>query len=172
LIILFWKKILKLPVIQRVEHKIVEFLNGIKSVNNVESKFWFWFHSLFIWVLYFLMLYFAFKAFAFTSGLSIGIAFSIFVISSYGMLAPAPGGIGPWHFMVIQALLIYLVPGYNISDFFSRPDYVIEPLDNAGSFALVVHGIQTLLLILLGFLSLILIPIYNRKRNKEETVKS
>ncbi|MFH2143942.1 MAG: TIGR00374 family protein, partial [Bacteroidota bacterium] len=68
------------------------------------------------------------------------------VMGSYGMVAPVQGGIGAWHFMVIGTLIIF---GINY--------------DSAGIFALVVHGIQTLLLVVLGFLSLIALPLLNKK---------
>lgn len=71
-------------------------------------------------------------------------------MSAFGMVAPVQGGIGAWHFMVIGTLLVYL-PGVNNIESMSR------------SFALVVHGAQTAMIIIVGALSVIALPFANRK---------
>lgn len=53
---------------------------------------------------------------------------------------------GPWHFAVITMMMLY---GVNATD--------------AGIFALIVHGIQTLLVILLGVYGLVTISFLHRK---------
>ncbi|HNY43769.1 MAG: flippase-like domain-containing protein [Bacteroidales bacterium] len=130
--------------------KISNFLNqlweGLISIKNINNKAKFIFHSFFIWILYFLMLYSCFFAFDSMQHLDLSVALVIFVAGSLGMLAPAPNGIGAYHFMVIQTLIIY-----GIAE------------SSAASFALITHGIQTVLLILLGVLSFILLPILNKK---------
>ena len=80
------------------------------------------------------------------------VALTIFVLGSYGMVAPVQGGIGAYHFMVISGLVIYGVGG-----------------DDAKLFALVVWSAQTLMLIGMGLISYISLPFYNRykKRNHE-----
>ena len=78
------------------------------SVKDVRHKGLFVFYSLFIWLMYFLMFYVCFFCFQFTSHLGALVGLTIFVLSSYGMVAPVQGGIGAWHFMVIAALMIYL----------------------------------------------------------------
>ena len=80
------------------------------------------------------MYYVSFFCFEFTSGLGPLVALTIFVLSSYGMVAPVQGGIGAWHFMVIAALLIYLphTPGVESMSY---------------SFALLTHGTMSLLYI-------------------------
>jgi len=63
------------------------------------------------------------------------------------MVAPVQGGIGPWHFMVITALIAY---GINSG--------------NAGIFALVVHGALNIMIIVFGLLSLVALPLANRQK--------
>jgi len=66
------------------------------------------------------------------------------------MVAPVQGGMGAWHFMVIGTLLVYL------------PE--IEGIENLSrSFALVVHGSQTAMIIIVGALSVIALPFVNKK---------
>ena len=134
--------------------KIKEFLKnileGIKTVKKLEKKWQFLFHSVFIWVLYFVTIYLVFQSFEFTRHLTLLTGLTVFVMASFGMVAPSPGGIGTWHFMVIETLVIYGIQ--------KNPD--------ANTFALVAHGSMTLFLIIMGLISVILLPIYNKKAVK------
>ena len=60
-------------------------------------------------------------------------ALVMFVGGTFAVIVPTPNGAGPWHFAVISMLMLYAV---NVTD--------------AGIFALIVHGIQTFLVVLLG----------------------
>lgn len=126
------------------------FWEGIKTIKNLEKKWLFIAHSFFIWIMYFLMIYVTFWSFEFTSHLSLLTGLTIFVMASFGMVAPSPGGIGTWHFMVIETLVIYGV----------------ERTPDASAFAFAAHGTMTLLIIVVGLISLLLIPIYNKKTAK------
>lgn len=127
---------------------------GLLTVKKVEHKWLFVFYSLFIWAMYFLMLYVCFFCFDFTSHLGWMVGLTVFVLGSYGMVAPVQGGIGAWHFMVISALLLYLpdTPG-------------IESMTK--TFALLTHGAMTLLYILLGVVCTIALPIYNSGKRRK-----
>lgn len=135
--------------------RLHHFLSGVKeglfSFRHVKNKGAFLFHTVFIWLMYYLMLYICFFCFDFTSGLSPIVGLTVFVISSYGMVAPVQGGLGAYHFMVIAALALYLP---------NTPE--IESLSKV--FALLTHGTMTLLYIVVGCICLLLLPIYNRNR--------
>jgi uncharacterized membrane protein YbhN (UPF0104 family) len=135
--------------------RVRSFLSGIKegllAVRAVPRKGLFIFHTLFIWLMYYLMLYVCFFSFEFTSHLGPMAGLTVFVLSSYGMVAPVQGGMGAWHFMVIAALMLYLPSGEGV-----------ESLTKA--FALLTHGTMTVIYILLGVLCLLYLPVYNRKR--------
>ena len=98
------------------------------------------FYTFLIWALYILSVYIAFWALASTSFLGIGAAFTVIVLGSLGMIAPVQGGIGAFHFMVTKALMFY-------------------GINNASGITLatLMHSSQTLIIILIGFLSLFLI---------------
>ena len=66
---------------------------------------------------------------------------------TFAVIVPTPNGAGPWHFAVISMMMLY---GVNVT--------------NAGIFALIVHGIQTLLVVLLGIYGLAALPFTNRQR--------
>ena len=105
---LFWRLIRKTRFKERIHSFFKGLKEGLLSVKDVRHKGLFVFYSLFIWLMYFLMFYVCFFCFQFTSHLGALVGLTIFVLSSYGMVAPVQGGIGAWHFMVIAALMIYL----------------------------------------------------------------
>lgn len=147
-IVIFIRKFKHTKAYKKLSEKLIGFSHGLKSINKVDKKFQFIFHSIFIWVMYFLMIYVSFYAFANEiNQLGIMAGLAVFVAGSYGMVAPVQGGIGSWHFMIIATLVIF---GINDND--------------AKVFALVVHSIQTLLIIFVGAISLILLPLVNRNK--------
>jgi hypothetical protein len=113
------------------------------------------FHSFFIWILYYLMLYCVFFSFGFTTHLSALAGLTVFVLGSFGMVAPVQGGIGAWHFMVIEGLALYGV---------DRVDGKV--------FALLAHGSTTIMLIVLGLISLLVLPFVNERSEENGELAS
>ncbi len=132
-------------IIQKIYNFIKGIIDGIKSIKNIERKWLFIFYTLLIWVLYILTFYVCFYAYEPTSNLSFLVVITVFSMANFGTIAPVQGGIGPWHFMVIQTLLIYSVSELN-----------------GQAFAFVVHTTQTVMLIILGFISLAMVPLFNK----------
>lgn len=132
----------------KIRGLISNFTDGLKAIKKIKNLPLFIFHSLFIWAMYYLMMYVCFFAFDFTSDLGLMACLTLFVMGSYGMVAPVQGGIGAWHFMVIGTLLIFGVE-----------------FDDAGIFALVAHGSQTFMIIIVGSLSLVALPFLNKKQH-------
>ncbi len=127
------------------------FWQGLISIRYVKNKTAFVLHSIFIWTMYFLMIYVAFPAFEGFDSLDIYAALVLFIAASFGMLAPAPNGVGAYHFMLSQTLILYGIAQ-----------------EKALVFALVVHGMQTLLIVIGGLASLILLPIVNKQNDDEK----
>ena len=73
---------------------------GIRSVLAMEKRGLFLFHTLFIWVMYFLMSYVLFKAIPAVSALGLTDAVLVMVAGGFGMVLLAPGGIGSYHWAV------------------------------------------------------------------------
>ena len=151
LIFLFRSKLAENKLFKKVKELFMSFASGLLTVWKMEKKWQFIFHSVFIWTMYFLMIYVVFQSFEFTKHLSIMTGLTVFVMSSLGMVAPSPGGIGTWHFMAIETLILYGVQRY--------PD--------ANAFAFAAHGAMTLFILILGLVSIVLLPIVNRKRMLE-----
>ncbi|SEU01416.1 lysylphosphatidylglycerol synthase transmembrane domain-containing protein [Hymenobacter actinosclerus] len=120
--------------------KAVSFVKGVLagafSILKLENKGLFLFHTFFTWAIYYLMDYLAFFAFPETYDLGMRAGLAVLTFGALGMAAPVAGGIGPFHVMVQSVLL-----AYGISK-------------EAGiAYALVVHGSQTLLVVLMGGIS-------------------
>ncbi|MDR2910389.1 MAG: flippase-like domain-containing protein [Bacteroidales bacterium] len=132
--------------------KIIKILNNFKegfvSIGSIKKKFWFYFHSAFIWLMYYLMLYANFHAFDFTKTLNPIAGLTTFVMASFGMVAPVQGGIGAWHFMAKEALALYGVSN-----------------ENGIIFAFVAHSTMTLMIIIIGIISLLVLPFINRRND-------
>lgn len=144
---LFRQTIRNSGVYSRIRNTVKKFGEGLKTIRGMRNKWLFIFHTLFIWLMYYLMLYVAFFSFGFTAHLPVLAGLTTFVLGSYGMVAPVQGGIGAWHFMVVQSLFVYGV---------TKPDGMI--------FALLAHSTMTAMYIVIGLLSLLVLPFINRKR--------
>ena len=112
---------------------------GICSVRRVKNIPLFLFYSIAIWGCYILQFYITFFAFPFTADLGFKAGLAVFITTSFAVLIPTPNGAGPWHYVVISTLTLIYGVG--------------EP--EAGVFALIVHGLQTAALIILGVYSMI-----------------
>jgi hypothetical protein len=124
-------------------------LAGVFSVLKLESKGVFLLHTGFTWLVYYLMDYLAFKCFPETYGLDAKAGLAVLTFGAFGMAAPVSGGIGVFHVMVQSTLLVYGIS------------------KEAGiAYALVVHGAQTLLVVLMGGISFIASAIKTGKTTK------
>lgn len=134
----------------KIKQAVRELWEGFAVITTMKGKGRWLFYTLLIWGCYFFQLYVAFFAFPFTADIAINdgaIAVLVcFVLSSIAMGIPSNGGIGPWQIAVIFGLGIYGL------------DRV-----NAGAFANLVLGSQTLLLILLGIYTFIAISFEKRR---------
>jgi uncharacterized membrane protein YbhN (UPF0104 family) len=89
--------------------KVIEFLRGVwkglASIRHMKRKGLFLAHTAFIWSMYFFMAYVIFNSIERLEG--IGVLESIFVMvaGGFGMVMPAPGGIGAYHWAVKLAFV-------------------------------------------------------------------
>ncbi len=140
------------PFYQKVHLFIKGVLDGIKTIKNMKQKGLFLFYTLMIWLFYALMVYYPVRMFAETSGLTFVDGLTLLAIGSLGIVAPVPGGIGAYHF-IIKAILTEL---YHIS------------AQTAISFATLTHAGQTLLNISMGSLGYLILFITRYQKPKNE----
>lgn len=143
----------KLLMQNKVVSKVVDFAGGIWqgviSIKNLENKKLFIFHTLLIWVSYFLMTYVVCFALPSTAHLTPAAGLVILCVGGLGMSAPVQGGLGAFHYLVASALVIYGV---------SNEQGVI--------YALILHSTQTITVILVGGISAIIALIIGKKEKK------
>jgi uncharacterized protein (TIRG00374 family) len=120
-------------------------INGLDTFRRLKNPFAFLFHTILIWTMYFLMSYTCFFALPATSGLDWHAGLFVLVVGGLGMSAPVQGGIGAYHLLVSQGLLLYGLTH-----------------DHGLAFATLMHTSQTLVVILLGALSFIYISIQRK----------
>ena len=118
---------------------------GVIALKDIRQIPLYIMYTLGIWVCYFLEFYLAFYAFGFSAHLGITAGLVMFVVCTLAVIVPTPNGAGPWHFAVMTMMMLYGVGK-----------------EDAGIFALLVHGIQTFLLILLGIYGLSALPFTNK----------
>lgn len=141
IIILLHFLLKRLAIYDKVKATLSGIWQGMISLKNVKNIPLFILLTLGIWGSYFLHYYLTFFCFDFTSGMGLMCGLATFVVGSIAVIVPTPNGAGPWHFAVKTMLLLYgatAIGGKQIT------------ADEALSFVLIVHTIQTMLVILLG----------------------
>jgi uncharacterized protein (TIRG00374 family) len=126
-------------------------INGVKSLANLKRPWLFVFHSAIIWFLYYLSMYISFFAFPFTSSLGWTAALFLLVAGGFGMSAPVQGGIGVYHLLVSQGLMLYGLTK-----------------QQGLTFATLIHSSQMLLITLLGLVSLIFLFSERKRHGKDD----
>ena len=123
----------KLSFYDKVKATLHGVIEGIMSLRGVKNIPLFLFYSIAIWASYFLHYYLTFFCFSGTTHLGITCAMVTFIVGSIAVLVPTPNGAGPWHFAVKTMLILY-----GVAD------------NEALYFVLIVHTVQTLLVIAIG----------------------
>lgn len=134
-----WKIILKL------KNKLSGLIEGMTSILKMKDKWYYIFHSFFIWFTYLMMFYVAIFALPETSQISFDIVIMGFIFGSLAV-GFSNGGLGAYPFSI--ALIFGL---YGISN-------------NVGTaFGWLAWTSQTIFTILLGLISYIFLPLINKK---------
>lgn len=147
LFLIFRKRIVNHSFYIKIKGLFTGFLEGIKSLTKIKRIWLFVFYSLAIWVLYLLMAYFVFFSFPESSHLGIDAGLATLVFGTIGIML-VQGGIGIYPAIVAETLFLYSVE--------STKGYALGWL---------IWSSQTLTVIILGSLSLILLPILAKKKN-------
>ena len=132
---------------EKVKGVVLNVWEGVMSLKSVKNIPLFLLYTVLIWICYFYHFYITFYCFAFTEHLSFLAGLVMFVGGTFAVIVPTPNGAGPWHIAVITMMMLY---GVNATD--------------AGVFALIVHGIQTLLVIILGIYGWLHLSLVNRTK--------
>lgn len=138
---------------QKIKSFIAGFWAGMSTILKLKKRTLFFFYTFVIWFMYFLMTYVVFFSMDATSSLRVIDGITILAIGSLGMVAPVPGGIGAYHF-IVKAILFEL---YHI------------PNDIAASWATLIHTSQSLMILVVGAFSYFMIISLKKKEDHEQT---
>ena len=122
-----------LSIYNKVKTTLGGIWEGVRSLRGIKNLPLYLFFSVGIWVCYFLHYYLTFFCFDFTQDLGLGCALVSFVVANFAVIVPTPNGAGPWHFAIKTMLILY-----GVAD------------EQALYFVLIVHSVQTMLVIALG----------------------
>ncbi len=123
----------QLAIYNKVKSTFNDVWAGITSLRRMDSPIRFILYTLAIWGCYFLHYYLTFFCFDATAHLGLSCALVTFVVGSVAVLVPTPNGAGPWHFAVKTMLILY-----GVTD------------TDALYFVLIVHAVQTMLVVFIG----------------------
>lgn len=131
--ILIWLLLQQLHIGHKVKDTASNLWQGIISLRKVDNILLYLAYTIGIWLSYFIHFYLTFYCFEETAHLGINCALVAFVVGSIAVIVPTPNGAGPWHFSVKTMLILYGVES-----------------NLALVFVLIVHTVQTALVVLLG----------------------
>jgi hypothetical protein len=147
LAVFFRKRIGGLAFVVKIKQVFVNILSGILSFKNMKNKKGFVFHTILIWSMYMGMIMIGFYSIEETSMLTYKTGFSVLSFGSVGMIV-TPGGIGAYTLLVEEIVSLY-------------------GIEKAISVAIswIIWLVPTFIILVGGAISLILLPIYNKKRD-------
>ncbi len=133
--------------------KVAGFLNGmlegVLSIRKLRSPGLFIASTLMIWVFYYLVSYVLFFCIPETSDLGPLAGLTVLVIGAIGMTAPTQGGIGAYHLLVGNVMILYGL---------TQKDGI--------TLATFIHGTQMLFMLAIGALAFLVVLLKDRSANK------
>jgi glycosyltransferase 2 family protein len=136
--------------------KIADFANGmlqgLLSIRKLRNPGLFITSTLLIWVLYYLVSYVLFFCIPETASLGPLAGLTLLVVGAIGMTAPTQGGIGAYHLLVGNVMILY---GLSKSDGITLATFI--------------HGAQMLFMLAIGALAFLFVLI-KKDSNPKETV--
>jgi len=147
LIYLFRKRLVQIRLIRRIGNFLLGILDGLKTIYKMERKWEFVLHSILIWVFYILMTWVVVFSMEATSGLTFIDGMFLLVAGGLGMSAPVTAGFGAYHWITSRGLEFV----YDLS------------LEVGMSYAILAHESNSILTILLGAVSYMLLMLSRKE---------
>jgi len=147
-IYLLRKRLSEISLVKKIFELLKDVLDGVKTIYKMEKKLSFVFHTIVIWFFYTLMTYVVFFALKETSELTFADALFVLVFGGIGMSLPVQGGFGTYHAIVALSLTIYGIS-----------------YETGLVYATISHEAQTLLVLIVGGFSAVMISIHKQKND-------
>lgn len=143
----------KLNLFKKFKDKIAkakeELMEGFKSILHIKNKLLYFTESILIYAVWLIMLYVLFFAYPATEELSFKAAAFTFGLATLAFLIPIQAGMGAWHFVVVQCLLLFGVAE-----------------ESGKAFALVAHSVTNHVYLFTGLFAFVLLPLFNGQKQK------
>jgi uncharacterized protein (TIRG00374 family) len=145
IVFIFIWKFSKLNFILKLKNKFSGLSEGILSIFKMEKKWAYIFHSFLIWFSYIAMFYITIFALPETENIGFDVVIMGFIFGTFA-IGFSPGGLGAYPYAIASVFFLYGIPK-----------------EIGTAFGYLVWTSQTLLTIVLGILSYILLPVLNKK---------
>lgn len=136
----------------RIKNFLKGILEGAMSIFKMKNKWLFLAHTLFIWAMYVTMFYVTTLAIPGLNFIPFAALLVGFILASFS-IAATNAGIGSFP----EAIVI----GFSL---FSLPE------DPSRAFGWIMWASQTVMIVVIGGLSLLLLPVYNRKKQQKKNI--
>jgi len=133
----------------KIKGFVTGLVEGILSIFKMKKKSAFIFHTFFIWGMYLLMFYVTTFAISDLQNIPTGAVLIGFILASFS-IAATNGGIGSYPEAIVIGFLLFNLPE-----------------DPSRAFGWIMWTSQTIMIVILGGLSLIYLPIFNRKKSRD-----
>jgi len=141
-------------IVLRIKELLRGFIDGLKSIVNMENSGLFILHTLFIWFMYVTMFYVSFLSLAETSHVPISGVLAAFSLGGLSLIF-IQGGIGIYPAAIMKVLLLYGVAE-----------------GAGGALGWIIWTSQTVMLLSLGLMSIMLVSWYNKHIIGNEQLES
>ena len=154
LFLVFRKRLGTIPVVGKMVKFVNGILSGLLTIFKLEQPLKFVLYSLAIWACYYLAAYLVCFALPETSAFTWADGLFLVVVGTLGMMVPASGGIGAFHFALklgVGALFL------SLGKSFSQGEEI------GLAYAFISHTMQMIIMLVMGFIS---IPMLARARSR------
>ena len=137
----YWRKHHKTRPESRLRQLVEAFRDGFVSLSRTGRPASIIVSTIAMWMCYVMMAYLPMRIFGMTDEFGLGLldAWGLMLLGSIGVVIPSPGGIGSYHYITIQALVLL---------------YGVPP-EAAASYAIFTHAGQLILYVGLGFAAML-----------------
>lgn len=149
-LILFYivlKRFGHIDIIARIKKSVKNVIHGLSSINNLEHKGWFIFHSLMIWTMYWFATTAGLYALKETQYLGLAGGLAALVVGTFAIIL-TPGGIGAYPVFIAKLLELY----------------GLDPDTTGIASGTLMWAVQTAIILLGGMACFTLISKYNKKK--------
>ncbi|MCF2491167.1 lysylphosphatidylglycerol synthase transmembrane domain-containing protein [Dyadobacter sp. CY347] len=146
------EKILRNSFVQKILTFGKGMLDGFLSIRKLKSPGLFILSTIAIWVFYYFVSYVLFFCIPETSNLGPLAGLTLLVVGAIGMTAPTQGGIGAYHLLVGNVMILYGL---------SQNDGI--------TLATFIHGAQMIFMLVIGALAFLYVLVQNKKSVSEDS---